>query len=217
VTLALGIGANATIFTLLDAVLFKPLPVSRPGGSLTVYENAPDAAPNALPDADGGTGRYLRFSYPRFLLLQQALGTNGSMAATTLSTRFVGRTQRSQQASAIMTQLVSGSYFSTLGVEMQRGRPLVEGDMQLDERANVAVISDGYWKSALGRSEQAVGQTIVIKRGAGNRRHHGTGIRGCPDRLGRRSLGTAHTATAARVQLQLQRLRRGRSPETLDG
>jgi predicted permease len=62
-----------------------------------------------------------------------------------------------------MTQLVSGLYFSTLGVEMQRGRPLVESDMQRDERGNVAVISDGYWKSALGRSDQAVGQTIVIK------------------------------------------------------
>src|SRR5215204_3973357 len=44
VTLALGMGANATIFTLLDAVLFKPLPVSRPDELLTVYENAPDAA-----------------------------------------------------------------------------------------------------------------------------------------------------------------------------
>jgi hypothetical protein len=108
VTLALGIGANATIFTLLDAVLFKPLPVSRPNELLTVYENAPDAAPNALPDTAGGTGRYLRFSYPRFLQLQQALGTNGSLAATTLSTRFVGRTQDSPRAAAIMTQLVSG-------------------------------------------------------------------------------------------------------------
>jgi ABC-type antimicrobial peptide transport system permease subunit len=72
VTLALGMGANATIFTLLDAVLFKPLPVSRPDELLTVHENAPDAAPNALPDTAGGTGRYLRFSYPRFQLLQDA-------------------------------------------------------------------------------------------------------------------------------------------------
>lgn len=163
VTLALGIGANATIFTLLDAVLFKPLPVSRPNELLTVYENAPDAAPNALPDTAGGTGRYLRFSYPRFLQLQQALGTNGSLAATTLSTRFVGRTQDSPRAAAIMTQLVSGLYFSTLGVAIQRGRALTEADMQRDERGNVAVISDGYWANAFGRSENAIGQNIVIK------------------------------------------------------
>jgi predicted permease len=163
VTLALGIGATATIFTLLDAVLFKPLPVARPHELLAVYESSPHAAPDNLPDSSGGTGRYLRFSYPRFLRLREALGNDGSMIATTLSTRFVGRLAGSPQASPMLTQLVSGGYFSTLGVEMQRGRPLVESDMQLDERANVAVISDGYWKRALGGSEQAIGQTIVIR------------------------------------------------------
>jgi predicted permease len=163
VTLALGMGANATIFTLLDAVLFKPLPVSRPDELFALYENAPDAAPDALPDSNGGTGRYLRFSYPRFLRLQEALGNDGQLAGTTLSVRFVGRLQGTSQASPILTQLVSGLYFSTLGAEMQRGRPITESDMQRDERANVAVISDGYWKRALGGTEQALGQTIVIK------------------------------------------------------
>ena len=163
VTLALGMGANATIFTLLDAVLFKPLPVSRPDELLTVYENSPDAAPNALPDTAGGTGRYLRFSYPRFQLLQEALGNNGTLAASTLSARVVGRTQASTTASPINTQLVSGEYFSTLGVAMQRGRALSAGDMQRDERGQVAVISDRYWTAALARSEQAVGQTIDLK------------------------------------------------------
>ena len=163
VTLALGIGANATIFTLLDAVLFKPLPVSRPNELVALYENAPDAAPDALPDSAGGTGRYLRFSYPRFLRLQEALGDEGQLAGTTLSTRFVGRLQGSPQASPILTQLVTGLYFSTLGVEMQRGRPITDSDMQRDERAHVAVISDGYWKRALGGTEQALGQTILIR------------------------------------------------------
>jgi len=163
VTLALGMGANATIFTLLDAVLFKPLPVSRPDELLTVYEDSPDAAPNALPDTAGGTGRYLRFSYPRFQLLQEALGTNGTLAASTLSARFVGRTQRSKTASPINTQLVSGEYFSTLGVTMQRGRALSPGDMQHDDRSQVAVISDRYWSTALARSEQVVGQSIDLK------------------------------------------------------
>ena len=80
VTLALGMGANTTIFTLLDAVLFKPLPVSRPNELFALYENAPDAEPDALPDSAGGTGRYLRFSYPRFLRLQEALGNDGQLA-----------------------------------------------------------------------------------------------------------------------------------------
>jgi predicted permease len=163
VTLALGMGANATIFTLLDAVLFKPLPVSRPDELLTVYEDSPDAAPNALPDTAGGTGRYLRFSYPRFQLLQEALGNKGTLAASTLSARFVGRTQGSKTASPINTQLVSGEYFSTLGVAIQRGRALSPADMQRDDRSQVAVISDRYWNTALARSDQAIGQTIDLK------------------------------------------------------
>ena len=163
VTLALGMGANATIFTLLDAVLFKPLPVSRPDELFALYETAPDAEPDALPDSTGGTGRYLRFSYPRFLRLQEALGNDGQLAGTTLSTRFVGRLQGSPQASPMLTQLVTGLYFATLGAEMQRGRPITDSDMQRDERAHVAVISDGYWKRALGGTEQALGQTILIR------------------------------------------------------
>ena len=211
VTLALGMGANATIFTLLDAVLFKPLPVSRPDELLTVHENAPDAAPNALPDTAGGTGRYLRFSYPRFQLLQDALGNKGTLAASTLSARFVGRTQGSNTTSPINTQLVSGDYFSTLGVAMQRGRALSTGDMQRDERSQVAVISDRYWNTALARAEQAVGRN---HRSQGRPRHHrghrGAGIRGYSHRLGGRPVGAADAADAARRRLQLQRVRERR-------
>jgi hypothetical protein len=75
-TLALGIGANTTIFTLLDAVIFKPLPVPAPTKLVTLYEKGPEG--NA--DIAGGTGQYLRFSHPRFERLEQALGTKGSLA-----------------------------------------------------------------------------------------------------------------------------------------
>jgi hypothetical protein len=56
-----------------------------------------------------------------------------------------------------------GEYFSTLGVTMQRGRALSPGDMQHDDRSQVAVISDRYWSTALARSEQVVGQSIDLK------------------------------------------------------
>ena len=75
-TLALGIGANTAIFTLLDAVVFRPLPVPAAAELLMLYENGPDGTA----DPTGGTGRYLRFSYPRFERLQQALGSSGSLA-----------------------------------------------------------------------------------------------------------------------------------------
>ena len=74
-TLALGIGANTTIFTLLDAVLFKPLPVPAARDLVALYENAPDG----VPDATGGTGRFLRFSYR---------GTNGSNGPSDRTVRW---------------------------------------------------------------------------------------------------------------------------------
>src|SRR5260221_4045917 len=86
-TLALGIGANVTIFTLLDAVVFKPLPVPAARELVAFYENGPEGPP----DATGGSGRYLRFSYPRFERLQQALGSDGSMAAVTPNALFTVR------------------------------------------------------------------------------------------------------------------------------
>src|SRR5262249_9083621 len=83
-SLALGIGANTAIFPRLDAVVFKPLPVPAASELVTFYENGPEGAA----DPAGGTGRFLRFSYPRFLRLQEALGSHGAIAAVTRSAQF---------------------------------------------------------------------------------------------------------------------------------
>ena len=60
-TFAIGIGANTAIFSLVDAVIFKPLPVRAPHELIALYETAPGAEL----DVNGGRGRYFRFSYPR--------------------------------------------------------------------------------------------------------------------------------------------------------
>src|SRR5436190_10860746 len=86
-TLALGIGANTAIFSLLDAVVLKPLPVPSAGELITLYERGTEG----VADPAGGTGRYLRFSYPRFQRLAAALGSHGALAAVTRSNPFVMR------------------------------------------------------------------------------------------------------------------------------
>jgi predicted permease len=157
-TLALGIGANTTIFTLLDAVIFKPLPVPAARELVALYENAPEG----VPDAAGGTGRYFRFSFPRFERLQQALGSRGSLAAVTRSTRFFVKLPDNDQPTQVRGQLVSADYFSTLRVPVARGRALGAGDVRADGIDRVAVISDGFWKRSLGGSDSAVGRTLVV-------------------------------------------------------
>jgi predicted permease len=157
-TLALGIGANVAIFTLLDAVVLKPLPVPATGELVMLYENGPEGAP----DPTGGSGRYLRFSYPRFERLERALGSLGSMAAVTRSSTFMFRFPGAAGANYLSAQLVSARYFSTLGVSAARGRLLTAEDASPDRVSPVAVISDGFWKRVLGASDAAIGRILVV-------------------------------------------------------
>ena len=157
-TLALGIGVNTAIFTLLDAVVFKPLPVPAPHELVALHENGPDGTA----DVNGGSGRFLRFSYPRFERLRHALGSDGSIAAVTRSSLFVIRLPGVTQAQFLQGQLVSGDYFATLGVSAARGRTLTANDVRLDAVSPVAVVSDDFWKRALGANDSAIGQAINV-------------------------------------------------------
>ena len=125
-TLALGIGANTTIFTLLDAVVFKPLPVPAAHELVTLYENAPEGVARRR-----GRHRADTCASPirRFERLQQAIGTQGSLAAVTRGTRFISRLPGNSQVIPVEGQLVSGSYFGTLGISAARGRLLTAGDV----------------------------------------------------------------------------------------
>jgi predicted permease len=156
-TLALGIGANTAIFTLLDAVMFKPLNVPSPEELIALYERPREGDP----DATGGTGRYMRFSYPRFERLQAALGNDGSLAAMTRTGTFVARLPRQTQPESVRGQLVSGEYFSTLEIPVVRGRAIGRDDVSVIDGQPVAVISNRLWQERLGGMD-VIGQTIVV-------------------------------------------------------
>jgi predicted permease len=157
-TLALGIGVNTAIFTLLDAVVFKPLPVPAPHELVALHENGPEGTA----DVNGGSGGFLRFSYPRFERLRQALGSDGSIAAVTRSSMFVIQLPGVTQAQFLQGQLVSGDYFATLGVSAARGRTLTANDVRLEAASPVAVVSDGFWTRALAANDSAIGQAINV-------------------------------------------------------
>jgi predicted permease len=158
ITLALGIGANTTVFSLLDAVIFKALPVPAPHELVTLYEHGPEGAADPV----GGTGRYLRFSYPRFVRLEQAAGARASLAAVTRSARFVVRLPGRARANAVRGQLVSGGYFATVGIRAAQGRLITANDARPDRADPLVVISDGFWKRVLGGADAAIGQPIVV-------------------------------------------------------
>ncbi|HVW06853.1 MAG TPA: ABC transporter permease [Vicinamibacterales bacterium] len=156
-TLALGIGANVGMFTLLDVVLLRPLSLPNVDELVVLYEHGPDGEPDAV----GGTGRYLRFSYPRYQRLQHALGTLGSLAAMSATFDASGRFEGTTDDRDVSAQLVSGNYFATLGALPLRGRLLTPQDDRPDV-APAVVISASLWRRALGAKETVLGQPFVV-------------------------------------------------------
>jgi putative ABC transport system permease protein len=141
-SLALGIGANTAIFSILDAVMLKSLPVSHPDElvSLTRAERG-DSFTNPLWEAirnrqDVFSGAFA-FGDDKFSL------TNGG------------------EARRIAGVYVSGDFFSTLGVTTLLGRPIVKSD---DERGcpGVAVLSYGYWNDTYNADPSVIGHTIAL-------------------------------------------------------
>ncbi len=148
-SLALGIGANTAIFSLLDAVLLKSLPVARPGELF-------------LLNSDGPTVRAQRYSYPmyqRFRDVAPAANTLLAMSRVApLNTLATGE----QESVAATGQLVSGEYFATLGIYPELGRLLTAEDNRIIDGHPVAVISHGFWQRRFGASPGALGQQIQL-------------------------------------------------------
>lgn len=150
VSLALGIGANTAIFSLLDSVVFRPLPVRDPG-ELVLLRAA---------QGSQQTG----FSYPLFRELKERQSALEGMLASA-EAPFEQLTARVEGGAPapVRIRLVSGDYFQVLGVPMRSGRALAAADDAL-EAAGVAVISDRYWKERFQRSPEALGKSITVNR-----------------------------------------------------
>ena len=146
-SLALGIGANTAIFSLLDAVLFKNLPIKQPEQLVVVAAAAP-----------GQTGQ-MPFSYPLFCELRdKTSGFSGMFAHDVLpmSMSGDGHTER------VLGELVSGNFFSVLGAGAHLGRVLSEADDQTPGAHPVTVISYNFWQRRFGADPQIVGKTLSL-------------------------------------------------------
>ena len=140
-SLALGIGANTAIFSLINAVLLRPLPVADPQ-SLVIVSTTDQRNPGNLPLS------HLNF---KDLRAQNAVFTD--MASICRSTRST--TATAQESEQIPVQIVTANFFSLLGAEPALGR-----GFRADEEAQampVAVVSHGFWERSLG-SNPGVGR-----------------------------------------------------------
>ena len=150
-SLALGIGANAAIFSLVDQVLLRRLPVRDPGNIVLL-----DWRGNAL--ADGwGSGNLM--SYPMCRDLQeQRQFFDGVFCRhpTMVNLSVTGEVQ------PVLAEIVSGTYFPVLGVRPHLGRLIAESDDVQRDAHPVVVIAFDYWVNALGSAPDIVGRKVLV-------------------------------------------------------
>lgn len=163
VILALGIGANTAIFTLINAVVLKPLPVTKPE-ELVLFNDSPSEGTRTS-DGDIAAGRRDLFSYPEYRYFREHNGSFQELSAfrSGESRISVRRTdaQSGEAAQRASGHLVSGNYFTVLGVNAMQGRVLTnEDDSPAAQPA--AVISNAYWKQKLSGDTQIVGKNILL-------------------------------------------------------
>ncbi|HEX9885955.1 MAG TPA: ABC transporter permease [Longimicrobiales bacterium] len=155
-SLALGIGANAAIFSLVHQLLLRSLPVQEPDRLVNL--SAPGPKPgsqscNQAGDCDA------TFSYPMFRDLERAGGPFTGVAAHRL---FGANLAHSSQTTNGQGMLVSGSYFPVLGVRPALGRLFGPADDENFGEHYVAVLSHGYWERTLGADPAVLNQTLLV-------------------------------------------------------
>jgi hypothetical protein len=150
ISLALGIGANTAIFSLVDAVLLKMLPVREPERLVALDPFVP---------LINARGERHNFSYPLFKEVRDRRSFSGVFAAQD-GTRIMdlmhpgpgGHTEKAE------VQLVSGEYFQVLGVNAIAGRILTPEDNKIADVNAVVVISYGFWKRGFARDDSVIGR-----------------------------------------------------------
>jgi predicted permease len=155
-TLALGIGANTAIFTLIDAVLLKSLPVRDPGGLVLLGDARGYGVGRGL------SGSFFAFSHELYQHLQDPNVFEGLFAfQSSTSARVSVRRTGSGTAQAAGAKLVSGNYFEVLGVNAVAGRTIVPSD-DSPSAPPVAVVSFRYWQDRLNGDPSFVGSTVNL-------------------------------------------------------
>jgi len=154
-TLALGIGANTAIFTLLDQVLLRRLPVREPEQLVQLERSGADTGKAS--SYGGSTDDY--FSYPMYRDLRDQNTVFAGVLAT--DSTQVG-VEWHNQADLAATELVSGNYFEVLGVRPALGRLLVQSDDVVENANPVVVLSFAYWQRKFGTEPDILDQAILV-------------------------------------------------------
>ena len=146
ITLALGIGANTAVFSIVNAMLFRPRPVAQPERLVELYTGRP-------------SNPYHASAYPDFLVFRDQPEIFSGLAAYHIEQFKLGGADEVEQ---IFGEVVSGNYFELLGVNPIKGRTFLPEEDQTPGTHPVAVISHGLWQRRFNSNPAVIGQTITL-------------------------------------------------------
>src|SRR5215472_9152070 len=150
-TLALGIGANTAMFSLVNAVLVRPLAFRNSGRLVWLWHRAWDRERGV-------------YSVPDFLDFEaQTRSLNGITAFTIWGANLTGQAEPER----LQGMRILGNAFEVLGVEAQAGRTLMAAD-ETPGSARVVVLGDGLWRRRFGGDRGVIGQTLLLNGEAYN-------------------------------------------------
>jgi len=156
VSLALGIGANAAIFSLFNQILLQPLAVPQPDRLVNL--GAPGPKPGSQSCGQPGDCDDV-FSYQMFRDLEKAQTVFTGIAAHVPTDVNIAADNQTENGRGL---LVSGSYFPVLGLPAAAGRLLTPDDDKTAGESHVVVLSYAYWQRRFGLDPNAVGRTITV-------------------------------------------------------
>ncbi|HMD77726.1 MAG TPA: ABC transporter permease [Terracidiphilus sp.] len=163
VTLALGIGANTAIFTLVQGILLRSLPVSDSSRLYRIGDTDDCCVDGGFPGDAGDTGDFSIFSYELYQHIKSSAPEFEQLAAAQAADHWSWSVRRGNaQAKSLYGEFVSGNYFTTLGIRPYAGRALDDND-DTPNAAPATVLSYKTWQGEFAADPAIVGSTIFIQ------------------------------------------------------
>ncbi|HWP55416.1 MAG TPA: ABC transporter permease [Pyrinomonadaceae bacterium] len=146
ITLAVGIGANTAVFSIVNAILFRPRAVAEPERLVELY-------------VGHARSPYETSTYQDFLIFREQQEIFAGLAAYHIEQFKLGGAEDVEQ---VIGEVVSGNYFEVLGINAIKGRTFLPEEDQTPGTHPVAVISHGFWQRRFGANPAVIGQTITL-------------------------------------------------------
>jgi len=148
-SLALGIGVNTTIFSVVNAVLLRPLPVERPSELVEIYSTTGnDDFPQSV------------FSYPDYVDLRDNNDVYSGVAAHVMAVASLREADATPRT--VMAEVVSANFFDVMGVPAQLGRTFAPDEGVTEGTHPVVVLGDGFWRAHFGADPGVIGREVRI-------------------------------------------------------